>query len=102
LSAAKTKNLGTTTKSLKSPDLCSPLSVKKASAVLAGEDNNSISSDTSSSSTWPGIPFFVQKQLAHNIEASGGINAFKKGNEHALAALCNMACDVYGKRGDRL
>jgi outer membrane biosynthesis protein TonB len=99
-SATKTKNLVTTTKPLKSPDLRSQ-SAKKTSAVLVG-DNNSILSDTSSSSTRPGIPFFVQKQLAHDIEASGGINAFKKGNEHALAALCNKAPYVYGKCGDRL
>jgi hypothetical protein len=98
--ATPKKNLVTAAKPLKSPDLYYP-SAKQTSAVLAG-DNESVSSDTSSSSARPGIPFFVQKQLAHDIEASGGINAFKKGNEHALAALCNKTPDVYGKRADKL
>jgi hypothetical protein len=69
--------------------------------VLAGNDD-SVLSDTNSSSTWPDIPFFVQKGLAHNIEASGSINTLKKCNEHALAALGNKAPVIYGKCGDRL
>ena len=100
-SAAKAKNLVAAAKPLKSPDLHSPVAKQTSAAVLA-EDDDSVSSDTSSSSTRPGIPFYVQKQLAHDIEASGGINTFKKGNEQTLAALCNKAPDVYGKRGDRL
>jgi hypothetical protein len=85
---------------LKSPDFHS-LSAKKIYDVLAGYDD-SISSDTSSLSTQPGIQFYMQKQLSHGIEASGGINAFKKSNGQTLAALCNKVPDVYGKRGDGL
>jgi hypothetical protein len=99
--AAKTKNL---VKPLKSPDLPS-LSAKKASAVCdAGEDDDhSLSrSDNSDSSARPGIAFCVQKQPANAIEASGGINTFKMGNEHALATLCNKAPKICGKRGDSL
>jgi len=76
---------------------CSP------SLSLAPQDDTSVVTNTSSSSTSSGcgLPLHIQKQLASDIEASGGIKAFDGNQNHQLISrLCNQREELYGKRGD--
>ena len=92
--SAKKKNLVASAKPVLSADLLSPSNNKKAT--------NYDSDASSSTSSRRGIAYFTQKQLVQDIEAAGGIKAFKTGNEHALSILCNNRTEVYGERGDKL
>jgi hypothetical protein len=62
----------------------------------------SSSQASNSSSNRPGLPLFVQKQLAIDIEEAGGINivVVDASDNQALSQLCNRNQKLYGKRGD--
>ena len=92
----------------KSPELVSPRK-KPPIASGAGDDSSlhsggSVGSGSSTASR-PGIPLHIQKQLASDIEAAGGIAAFKpdpRGTEQAVSKLCDERIEVYGARGGKL
>jgi hypothetical protein len=74
-----------------------------SSAAHSKQDSDSesvVSVASSASSQRSGLPIFVQKQLAQDIEEAGGIKVFKENSSHLLSGLCNDNEDVYGKRGD--
>lgn len=97
-SATKKKNKVNPIRPLKSPELRKQ---PKESATADVDDGNQ--SDVSSTSSRPGIPYHLQKQLAKDIEKAGGIKTFKKGNQsQSLAALCDKRTDLFGKRGSVL
>jgi hypothetical protein len=74
-----------------------------SSAAHSKQDSDSesiVSVASSASSQRSGLPIFIQKQLAQDIEEAGGIQAFKGKSSQLLSTLCNANEDVYGKRGD--
>ena len=71
-----------------------------------GEDREqvvspSVSLGSSGSRTGTPLPLHLQKQLARDIENSGGIKAFE-GSDHTLAEVLNKREDLYGIRGSIL
>jgi hypothetical protein len=109
-SAPKPKNRVLPAKPHRRP--VAPAAAAAAAAARAeGTGNTSDSSSasvggtttTTSSGVRPGLPRWVQKQFASDIEANGGIASFKTAeerNEQVLARLCNTNVEVYGKKGD--
>jgi len=87
----------------KSPELRrnSPLSANRP----PGEDREQVASPSvsigSGSRTGTQLPLNLQKQLAIDIENSGGIKAFE-GSDHTLAEVLNKREDLYGIRGSLL
>jgi hypothetical protein len=72
-----------------------------------GEDRVQVASpsvsigSSSGSRTGTPLPLNLQKQLARDIENSGGIKAFE-GSDHTLAEVLNKREDLYGIRGSIL
>jgi hypothetical protein len=106
----KPKNRVSAVKPAKSPDLKSP--TKRLLTLASGTDGDdslsvsggSVRSDSSTASS-RGIPLHIQKQLAFDIEAAGGIAAFKadpEGTEQAVSKLCEARSEIYGARGGPL
>ena len=54
----------------------------------------------SSSRSRAGLSLHMQKQLARDIEAAGGIKVFIGKGEHKLCELLNKREELYGKRAD--
>jgi hypothetical protein len=75
-----------------------------SSAKSRDSDSESVLSQTSSASSQrAALPIFIQKQLAQDIEAAGGIKHFKNENSFQLvSALCNENEDIYGRRGNSI
>jgi len=95
--SARKKNRVVPPKPVQSPDILrSPTSKIRDDGTVG-----SVTSAASSTSSRPGLAYHIQKQLAKDIELSGGIANFKKGKEHALSKLLDAGdSDIYGKRGD--
>ena len=82
-----------------------PKTPAPTSSAAHNRDSDSesiVSVASSASSQRSGLPIFVQKQLAQDIEEAGGIKVFKENTRYLLSALCNENEDVYGKRGDTI
>jgi hypothetical protein len=78
-----------------------PKSPAPPSSTHRDSDSESVLSQASSASSQrSGLPIFIQKQLAQDIEEAGGIKVFKENSSQLLSVLCNENEDVYGKRGD--
>jgi len=106
----KAKNKVVATKTPRSPDLKHPVLAPRPegsrddSSVASGGYSSAGSLSTSGSR--PGVALFIQKELAEDIEALGGIAHFKKqtGKDRSqlLSKLCDKNPEVYGRRGDIL
>jgi hypothetical protein len=86
------------------PPISSPLRSPRASAIrrTAPEDQSVASpsvTSVSSSRSRAKLSLSIQKQLAIDIEAAGGIKIFE-GSDHKLYELLTNREELYGKRGD--
>jgi hypothetical protein len=92
----------------KSPDFVSPQRPSPSIRSRDKEDPSVASpsvhsTGSSGSARRSELPHCLLKQLAHDIEAFGGIESFKgTGSAQVLSKLCNQREDQYGKRGDSL
>lgn len=103
-SAAKTKNKVAATRTPLSPDLQSPVAAARARTGEASVTSSGGS--TASNNRRPGLAFHVQKQLAADIEGTGGIKRLisedSASTDQSLARLLDQRTDVYGKRATPL
>jgi hypothetical protein len=89
-----------------SPPLRSPppSSAKKTTLSSAALEDQSVASPSitvSSARSRASLSLHVQKQLAKDIEASGGIKLYL-GSEHNLCELLANREELYGKRADKI
>jgi hypothetical protein len=63
-----------------------------------GEDQSTTSSKASSKDAGD-LPVSLQKQLAEDVEAGGGIEFFQGLSSQRLSQLLNKDTDSYGERG---
>lgn len=104
-SAPKAKNRVAPAKPPRRP--VAPAAAARAEGTGDRSDSSSASQSgtttTTGSGLRPGLPIWVQKQFASDIEASGGIASFKteeEKNEQVLARLCDTNVSAYGAKGD--
>jgi len=100
----KARNKVAAAKPPKSPEL--QLQSPTRRSLGASGDGSSLHSGSSvgsgsSTASRPGIPLHIQKQLAADIEAAGGIGAIKADGDtdQAVRKLCDERPEVYGVRG---
>lgn len=89
----------------KSPAFRSPTKGAFSPLVAFALDDQSVDSasvSVSSSVARKRLAFHIQKQLAQDIEAAGGIKLFKNKDGHRLSHLCDNREELYGPRGDDL
>ena len=102
--AAKSKKAFLRPKVPKSPTASAKKPNTRSSIV--GSPSGSVVSAASSSTAGsrPGIPKYIQKQLAIDVEASGGVKSLQggKGKGLPIAKLCDLDIDTYGPRGGPL
>jgi hypothetical protein len=81
------------------PSITSPPTAKYPSTPDSGNDESSQGSYVSSTDR-KGLPSFLQKQLAIDIEKAGGIKNLAETNTHVLHSIVDQRPDIYGRPGD--
>jgi hypothetical protein len=81
------------------PSITSPPTAKYPSTPDSENDESSQGSYISSTDR-KGLPSFLQKQLAIDIEKVGGIKNLAETNTHVLHSIVDQRPDIYGRPGD--
>lgn len=76
--------------------------VKRKQSKQTTPSTSLLSGGSQSSTSRRGLPYHVLLSLALDIEAQGGIKAFKAKGGKKLQKLCDTNPDVYGRVGDNI